>query len=253
MDRRQFLGRVSALAGGILLPYFPGFARANYLYLPHRRKAFRSSLPAYTSNGSLLDLSCTAAELADGWTDADAINGVSQAVTNQPGADPVATAWEFDTNTFEAGCMAGRNKDVGSIEGLGTQIVLSFRVYLDAVGTFANADYLQITIRRSDWRLNLALTSDGIQVRDSVGEDEIGSGLTVQDSWQVWSFDIDLSGGVASGTADVYLDGVLAEAAIDANYEEASTDGYVGINIYGFATSDRIAYLDWFKIGDGFA
>ena len=206
------------------------------------------------SNASLLDLACTAAELADGWTDGDTGEAVSTSEVNAPAADPMATVWSFDTNTSaDTNDYAARVKDIGSIEGLGNRIVLSLKLYCDLVGTQANIDFVSFQIRRSDWRFIVTFASDGLRIHDGAAYNEVGTDLVIQDIWQEWTFDIDLSGGVANAVCDVYLGGVLQASGVDCSFTGAYTDGMAEFYIYGYTTNDILAYFDWLKIGDGFA
>ena len=256
MDRRQFLGRVSALAGGILLPYFPGFARANYLYLPHRRKAFRETGP-YVSNGSLLDCGCLNSggtlEYLDQWSDISTGPATVTYAANAPGADPMTTTWLFDTNGSAAGDdNASITADTGSVEGLGNTVVVSCKLYHDLIGT-SSEDFFAVEVRRSDWEFYALFASDGIKIYDSASFVEVGTDLVVQDTWQAWTFVIDLSSGVGSATCDVYLDNVLKASSVDCDQEGSFTDGDVILRQYGHTVDDLITYTDYLKIGNGLA
>jgi|GEM_PF-5519223 len=206
------------------------------------------------SNASLLDLECTAAELADGWIDGDTGEAVSTSEVNAPAANPMATVWSFDTNTSaDTNDYAARTKDIGSIEGLGNRIVLSLKLYCDLVGTQANTDFASFQFHRSDWRFVVTFGSDGLRIHDGVSYNEVGTDLVVLDTWQEWTFDIDLSGGVANAVCDIYLGGVLQASAVDCSMTGTLTDGNVAFYIYGYTTDNILAYFDWLKIGDGFA
>ena len=206
------------------------------------------------SNGSLLDLACTAAELADGWTDGDTGEAVSTSETNAPVADPMATVWSFDTNTSaDTNDYAGRLKDIGSLDGIGNRIVLSAKLYFDLIGTFANNDVFKLECYRSDLAITIAFASDGLFIHNGVTWNEIGTDLVVQDTWQEWTADIDLSGGVANAVFDLYLDKNLVASAVDCSRTGTWPDGSVQLYLNGFTTDNCIAYLDWLKIGDGFA
>jgi len=206
------------------------------------------------SNASLLDLECTAAELADGWTDGDTGEAVSQAETNAPAADPMATVWSFDTNTSaDTDDRAKRSKDIGSIDGVGNRVVVSLKLYCDAIGTMANTDLYNFVMYRSDVAFAARFASDGLFIHDGVADNEVGVNLVSQDAWQEWTFDIDYSGGVAAAVVDVYLGGVLQASAVDCSFTGAYTDGTIVFEQYGYTTDNQLTYLDWLKIGDGFA
>jgi len=205
------------------------------------------------SNASLLDLAGTAAELADGWTDADTGEAVSTSEVNAPAADPKATVWSFDSKTSAVtNDHAERNKDVGSIDGLGNRIVISVKVYCDAIGTLANQDYFILAIFRSDWGFDVVFVSDGLYIYDGAVWNEIGTDIVVQDTWQEWTFDVDISGGVAAAVCDVYLNNVLQASDIDCSYTGTWTDGTIILRQSGYGTDDLLSYIDWLKVGDGF-
>jgi len=206
------------------------------------------------SNASLLDLACTAAELADGWADQDTGEAVSTSETDAPGADPMATVWSFDTNTSaDTNDFAKRTKDIGLIEGLGNRVVVSLSLYCDAVGALANVDRFDLVVYRSDWAFLAYFAADGLFIYDGAAANEVGTNIVAQDTWQEWTFDITFPGGVvANAVCDVYLDGVSQATGVDCSYELTGTDGNVTTQLRGYATDDQIAYLDWLKIGDGF-
>lgn len=207
------------------------------------------------SNANLVDLDCTAVELADGWTDSDTGDGVSEAVTTQPGADPVATAWKFDTNISAAGDdRASRIKDIGSIEGLGNRIVVSIGFYHDLIGLRTESDEFALNIQRSDWEFALTVASNAITVYDGAAHQEIGSGEVSLDTWQEWTFDITFPGGVvADAVCTAYLNNVEVETGVDCSRTGANTDGKIELIQYGETNNDQITYIDYIKIGDGFA
>lgn len=205
------------------------------------------------SNASLLDLDCTAVELADGWTDGDTGNAESKADTNVPVADAVETAWVFDSNTAAANAIRN-HASIGSVDGLGTNPVISIRLYCDAIGAVATFDRFQFALRFSDLIFQVAVASDGLFLWDGAAYVEAGTDIVVQDTWQEWTFRIDKSGGAASATCDVYLEDVLQEAGVDCSWSGGPwTDGEMNIIQYGGVTSNRITYIDWLKIGHGFS
>jgi len=202
------------------------------------------------SNASLLDLACTSAEFAT-WTQNDNYGALASAVTDAPVASPAATAWKFDGQAEGGNNNTTRYKDIGSIEGLGNRIVLSFKVYCDLIGTHSGADYSLLYLQRSDWNFWVRLCSDWFIVDTSSGQTHVSSTLIVQDVWQEWSFDIDLSNGVENATCDVYLDNILKLSSLDCN-SSGGTDGVVALGQYSMATAYQLSYFDWVKIGNGF-
>lgn len=253
-DRRLFLRNLSIVTAGLPLL---SFGRKAYAMLANRMMmgaAGVGGVSSYISNGSLLDLACTAAELADGWTDGDNINGVSAAETDAPVADPMATVWSFDANTADAVNRARRTKDVGSVDGLGNRFVVSLGLYCDLIGTSADHDDFVLYVYRSDFLLLIRFASDGLYIGDTATTYEVGTNLVVQDSWQAWTFDVSVPGGVAAdANCDVYLDNVLQASSVDCSWTASGTDGDVWITQSGYTTNDMLSYLDYLKIGDGFA
>lgn len=198
-----------------------------------RRSGFRS-------NGSFLDFDCD--DLTD-WVDDDNINGVSEQLTFDN-----KSCIRLDTNTADSLNRASRKRDVGSLESVGNRIVISFSFYADLIGTVVNTDFFRIRCERSDWEFKPLFSTDGIYLAGN----EIGTNLVELDTWQEWSFDIDLSGGVASAVCDVYLNSELKTSNFACADTGVQTDGQVVIRQYGYVSNDMITYLDWIKIGDNF-
>jgi len=200
------------------------------------------------SNASEIDEDCS--DISD-WDDLDKGTGVSEQVTNPLGGG--LTTFKFDSNSSAANNdYPKRQIDVGSIEGMGNTIVVSMKLYCDAIGTRANNDDFQIIIYRSDWAISVLFSSNGLHIYDGASFNEIGTNLVVQDTWQEWTFVIDLSDGVANAVVDTYLDNDLKSEGDDCSYTGSFTDGVIYLRLLGYTTNDRIAYLDWLKVGDGF-
>lgn len=198
------------------------------------------------SNGSLENEDCS---VITDWTDQDKGVGVSDQ-TSVNGKE----VFRFDANASAVpDDYAKRTKDSGSIEGLGNRVVVSLSVYIATFGTRANIDYFQIIANRSDWRLSVIFASDGLFVQAAGGYSEVGVNLPQEDVWQEWTFDIDLSAGIASATCDVYLNKVLQASDVSCNKTAAYTDGESAMLIVGYTTNDCLAYVDWYKVGDGFS
>lgn len=241
MNRRQFLQRTAIAAGGILLPHFPGLAKANYLYLPHRRKAFQTTT-CTVSNGNFVNEVCDAADFA-GW--GESANG--DCAWTQATYDTKST-FKFLTGTPGSGVNSHLTQDFGSLDGVGNTIVISYHVYFDVIGAYASQNYLYWLIPRSDWRLYILWCSDNVKIYNGAGWQDV-TGVTA-DVWQEWSFEIDLSSGVANAICDVYLDNVRVAANVDCSDTGTYTDGLVDLTGKGQSVS-TLYYIDWFKIGDG--
>lgn len=197
------------------------------------------------SNGSLEDEDCS---VITDWADLDKGTGVSCQATAYG-----ESCFCFDTNLSAVpNDHAHRKKDSGSANGLGNRIVVSLSLYLKAIGTIANIDYFQIMLSRSDWHLRIRFASNGLFIQAFGGDNEVGVNLTQTDIWQDWTFDVDLSAGVASATCDVYLDNVLQASNVSCNTTGTYTDGESTLLLYGYTTNDRLVYLDYYKVGDGF-
>ena len=244
MNRRQFLQRTAIAAGGILLPHFPGLAKANYLYLPHRRKEFRT-VTCTVSNGSYIDEACTA---LGSWADNDQGNGVS----TQASFDSKET-FKFDSGITTGGDIAVRKLDPGSVEALGNTVIVSISVYLETIGTSVH-NGMKLMVYRSDSYYLVSLTNAGIYVLHNPGNTYTlyPAAMPVADTWQEWSFAYDLSGGIANAVVDIYLNNVRVVAGAACDYQVATTDGACHLEQWGYTESNRITYVDWFKVGDGF-
>jgi hypothetical protein len=198
------------------------------------------------SNGSLEDEDC--AVITD-WTDNDKGVGVSYQATAYG-----KSCFCFDTNESAApDDYAYRKKDSGSVNGLGNRVVVSFSLRLNAIGTIANIDYLQITVARSDWCLNVRIASDGFFVEAAGGFSEVGVNLPQTGVWQNWTLDVNLSAGTGSATCDIYLGNVLQASNVSCNKTGTYVDGESRLLLYGYNTDDRLVYLDYYKVGDGFS
>lgn len=198
------------------------------------------------SNGSAFNIDCSD---ISGWTDGDTGEGVSSQVTFDS-----KSCFKFDTVTSaDTNDQAKRSIDFGSVESIGNRVVISFNLYCDAIGTVINDDVLWFAVERNDWRFLIRLCSDGLVITNASGSVEVGTDLVVQDVWQEWTFDIDLSAGIANAVVDVYLNNVLKVSDVSCNITGAYTDGNVIFNLHGYATNSRISYVDWIKIGNGFA
>jgi hypothetical protein len=200
----------------------------------------------YISNGSFIDESCTSGELAS-WNDSDAGNAVTTAETNAPAADAMATVWKFDVPTASGSSHCRINQDFGSLEGIGNTIVISLKTYFADIGTQANNDHFFLQVARSDWEFFIAMASDDVKVTDGGGTYSLGD-IIVEDSWQAWTFVIDLSSGINSAVFDTYLNAVLIDSAGDCDYVHATTDGWVQWTFRGY-TNPIQGFVDYFKVG----
>ena len=194
----------------------------------------------YDVNTTHLDEDC--ANITD-WTDGDAVNGESTQVTFDS-----KSCMKLDTNVTASGNFARRYRDVGIF---GNRVVVEFSVYFDALGTFANTDHIKLDIIKSGVRCDVGFASDGLYVHDGVDYQLIGTNPVVQDVWQKWIFDIDFTT-PASATVDIYLNDVLHAANVDCSKTGTYAQARVNFLQLGYTTNDRISYVDYIKVGDGF-
>lgn len=136
-------------------------------------------------------------------------------------------------------------RDIGSY---GNRTIFSMSIYCDAIGTQANGDGFSFDTYDGATRFLTQFCSDGFFVNDGVSWNEVGTNLVVQDTWQEWTFDVDW----VTKTTDVYLDGVLKASDVDCSYASVTAEGTVTILQFGFSTTNRLTYVDWFKAGSDF-
>lgn len=193
------------------------------------------------ANTSFLDEDCS--DISD-WADQDADTGESTQVTFDS-----KSCFKFDSGASTASPYARRAIDVGDF---GDRVVISLSLHFDAIGTLANSDLFEIYVVNADVRAIIRFASDGLFIYDGAANNEVGTNIVVQDTWQEWTFDIDFTT-PASATVDVYLDGSLVGDGIDCSDTGTfANDGMVRLTQYGYATANRISYVDWVKVGTGF-
>jgi len=194
------------------------------------------------SNGSLLDEDF--ADISD-WADDDGTDGTSSQVTFDSksclkldsGSDP-------DNNQDRA----TRSIDFGDTpSGL---ITLSYSVYHSAIGTRANGDYFTNYFQLNTERLLCIHASDGFFINlESGGYTELGTNIVSIGVWQEWTFYYNPN----TKLCEVYLDEELVAKDLAIDIDSSMYDGYTESTQYGSTTANRISYLDWLKVGDGYA
>jgi len=198
------------------------------------------------SNGSLLDLDCSS---LTGWSDDD----TGEAESSQVTFDGRST-FKFDSKTSaDTNDVAERNKDVGSVEGLGASFVVSINLYHADIGIHADTDQFYFFVDRSDFHLYASFGTDGLFIYGDIAPTEVGSNLVKENIWQEWTFFVHNFGTPANADCDVYLNGNLVASDVDCSATNGYNDGDVKFLQAGFANDDQITYIDWFKIGNGFA
>lgn len=200
------------------------------------------------SNGSLEDEDCS--DITD-WADWDGGTGVSYQLTY----DGKSTFGFFTNNSAAQNGYAFRSKDSGSVDGLGNRIVVSLSLYLNTIGTLANMDYFYISLFRSDWRFRVAFASDGLFIEDNGTYYEVGTNIVQTGVWQNWTFDIDLDLAPGNGNpiCDIYLNDILQASNVNCRRVGNHTDGESYLTLLGYTTDGRVAYLDYYKVGNGFS
>jgi hypothetical protein len=134
----------------------------------------------------------------------------------------------------------------------GDRTIITTRIYCDTIGTLADSDYLQITFDNETTQLRIKLCSDGMFIYDGVTDNEVGTNIVVQDTWQTWTFDVNW----VAQTVDVYLDvsqvrTLQGSANVDFSYAVASYNGYKSFWQKGNTTVSQISYVDFIAIGTG--
>lgn len=190
--------------------------------------------------GDLLDENCS--DISD-WVDNDNINGVSQ-------VNP-AGQFEFHTHTAAANNWARRYRDIGSMPD---KVTFEIRVKHNALGTIANEDDFGGYISDVSTVFGYRFSSEGFFIYNS-GWIEIDTDLVIYDGseWQTWRFVIDFT----AKTVDIYLHDVshaaekvaTGQAFTSAN---VATDGMLYLWQCGQTTNDRITYIDYVRLQDGF-
>jgi hypothetical protein len=186
------------------------------------------------SNGSIDDEDM--ADITD-WTDLDNGSGVSSQVTFDS-----KSCMKLDTGgTVDSGSQ--RRQDVGTF---GIRTVFSMNLYFDAIGSTANYDHFVFAAFNGANTLNVGFGTNGVYIQGTGGGQNIGN-FVVQDTWQEWTFDVNWT----AKTVDVYLNKILKVSGLDCTSATATADGIIDLLQYGI-TTNRISYVDWFKVGSDF-
>ena len=178
------------------------------------------------------------ADITD-WEDKDFVNGVSSQVTFDS-----KSCMKLDSGAQSANTGAWREQDIGTF---GTVTAFTMSVYFDAIGTLANSDYFLFGAYNGTTGLACKFCSDGLFVYDGAGNNEVGTNIVVQDTWQKYAFVVNWT----AQTVDVWLDDVLIAADVDCSNASETVNGTVLFIQYGNTTANRISYVDYFKAGTG--
>ncbi len=196
----------------------------------------------------LLDEDCSG--IGD-WADIDVRDGVSS-------VSP-AGQFKFDSgpNSAANNDSAGRSRDIGSYPDIFT---VEIKLYHDALGNRAGADYFETRIDQSDEIFSVVWASDGCWLYDGdVTWVEVGSNLVKYGGsaeWQTWRFLVNLTGVPNVGVCDVYLKDSTHNwekvgSALQCSLDTSASDGYTGVFQFGHATNNRITHMDHYKIATG--
>ena len=242
MNRRQFLGRVSALAGGILLPYFPGFARASYLYLPHRRAAFAGF------SWDKLEEPFNDFTSVITWTDNDNNGGESLAGVSAQGE----TVASFNSGASTGDQTRGsRNGDYG--DAAVDSCTIALKLYHSALGTFTNGsttDALDVGFGLVGCSLLIQFATNGMFIHDGAGYQEVGTDIVSVGVWEDWLFYVHNYSTPANADVDIYLGGALQFSDVDCSLT-SGTSGTIFFTQAGFQNANKLTYVDYVKVGSG--
>jgi hypothetical protein len=185
----------------------------------------------FISNADLLDENM--ADITD-WTDSDIGSGTSSQVTFDS-----KSCMKLETGTtILSGAL--RIRDVGSY---GTRTVVSLSLYSDTVGT-SLWECTRLTLQNATHQCSFHFAADGLWVLNSITYVKLGD-YVVEDTWQEWTFDIDWT----NLLCDIYLNGSLIVENEPVGYAGAVTDGSVALMTSNMTTANRLAYVDWIKVG----
>ena len=195
----------------------------------------------------LLDEDCF--DISD-WSDNDTDTAVSE----------VSPAGQFrmDTNTGAAGNAKAWRKR--ALTDCPNTFTIKCRMYLDAIGTYANYDDACLQYYQTDESIVISFGSDGLKINDTdTGLAEVGTDLTKHGGsaeMQTWWFLVTF-GTIGDGVCDVYLDDSTHNREkvnvdpIPCSREGAGTNGLITIRQFGYTTNDRLSHVDYVKVATG--
>ena len=187
------------------------------------------------SDGTLLIDDCSS---LTGWTDEDAVNGVSTQEAFQG-----RQTFKLDSGAAAAGSFARRMIDVGSFA---SGAVFTVLCYHDAIGNIADDDACKILVDDGTNVCLVGIADDGFFVYDGAAWNEVGTNIVSQDEWVEWTVV------VASDflTCAVYKNGTLVQSGVDCSWAGGSTDGEFKISSQGDTTANQITYVDIVRISN---
>lgn len=183
----------------------------------------------------LLDEDC--AGIAD-WVDGDSGNAESTQVTYD-----TKSCFKFDTKTAPGN--AWRQRDIT----IPDNYTIELNVYCDAISNL-NDNALELIVYNGVTYFDVFFRTGGLFIYDGSTYNEVGTDLVVQDAWQKWRFVV-TGGNADTATCDVYLNDVLKASDVDCS--NAGALERCTIILHGLNDNNRIAYVDYIKIGTGLA
>lgn len=202
-------------------------------------------MAVYEAGGVFYEENCSS---LTGWTDGSTGTGAVAQEDNAPGGDPVADTFKITSGgTAGAGNLGYCYRATGEDFEV-AHLTIELSVYHDALGTYGNVDWWNIVFERSDWRFYALFGTDNLYIQDSAGVQSVGNWV-IEDGWQTWIFDIDISGGVGIADCDVYLNSVLKASSQSCDKEGSYTNGKVSSVQRGDTNTNRTTYIDYIKIG----
>lgn len=183
-----------------------------------------------------------------GWTDIDAVNGVSE-------VSPIGQ-WRLDANTHGASNRSARKQTISAPPNT---FSLEMKTYFDSLGTSANSDLLSIYYITTTWKFLAYFCSDGLLIVKSGGATtEVGTNIVkcnANAAWQTWRFQVTKTV-EADATVEVFLKEEGGEWAsqgtVDCDYTGSfSPSGEINIGQYGYITDNMVSHIDYIKIATG--
>jgi hypothetical protein len=197
--------------------------------------------PSNVSSANLKDENCS---VITDWTDAD----VGSAASTQ-GTFDTKSCMVLNAGTGFDG-EAKRTIDLGATDY--TRFVVTFSSWFSALGTIGSMDYFLFTLERSDMQAAVIWATDGIFVHDGTEYRKVVGASTVETGkWIEWTLDIVMEeAGIAM--LDIWKDKVPVSQNVACARTGTFTQGLVTIAQFGKGTTDRLAYVDWIKMGEDF-
>ncbi len=180
--------------------------------------------------------------------------------------------FKFTASTAGEGTYARRSRNYGG--SFPSSVRINLKLYCDKIDTYVNKDYFELVVYLSaglGFRARFA--SDGLFIFDGTTDNEIGTSLVTQDTWQTWSFDIDYTSSEAKASCSVYIDDILQANSVDCSwlskdsmgfapdamgfdedefgFQSDFVEGGVVLTQYVDNTDNAITYMDYLQVQTG--